>query len=83
MLSSSVRLAPHRKLVIDWLPPSDRAKESKGKRGWEKPDVARNKAVGTMKEGGWTTRRLLSMLSSSDVKVNALFRTIFSARLNP
>lgn len=36
-ISTSVRTPAHRTLVCEWLPPTERAKASKGKRGWEKP----------------------------------------------
>jgi armadillo repeat-containing protein 8 len=35
-IASSIRTTAHRNAVCDWLPPAERAKASKGKRGWEK-----------------------------------------------
>lgn len=40
ILATSVRTPAHRSVVCEWTPPNERAKASKGKRGWEKPIVS-------------------------------------------
>ena len=67
LLASAVRTAEHRSIVTDWLPSSDRIKEVKGKRGWEKPDTTNGKAPGRL--GGWVARNLVGLLKSKDIKV--------------
>jgi armadillo repeat-containing protein 8 len=57
--------------VTDWLPHSDRIKEVKGKRGWEKPDVAKSDAPS--RQGGWAVRALVEFVKGKDVKACAGF----------
>ncbi|KAF4608317.1 hypothetical protein EYR40_000661 [Pleurotus pulmonarius] len=67
LLASAVRTAEHRDAITDWLPPADRIKESKGKRGWEKPAVVNSNAPS--RQGGWVARNLAALLRSRDSKL--------------
>ncbi|KAL0946370.1 hypothetical protein HGRIS_012601 [Hohenbuehelia grisea] len=67
LLAFSVRLRAHRTAVTEWLPPSDRIKESKGKRGWEKPAMVNSNAPN--RQGGWVARNLTALLHSKDIKL--------------
>lgn len=67
LLASVIRNPVHRTIVTDWLPPSDRLKEVKGKRGWEKPDTTNSNAPG--RQGGWVARNLIILLKKKDTKV--------------
>lgn len=67
LLAAGVRTDAHRTAVTNWLPPSERLKEIKGKRGWEKPDVARVPS----RQGGWVVRALVALLGRKDAKVAA------------
>ncbi|KII88263.1 hypothetical protein PLICRDRAFT_41422 [Plicaturopsis crispa FD-325 SS-3] len=60
LLASTVRSREHRIAVSDWLPHSERIKEVKGKRGWEKPDMAHSK---------WVSRNLSELIRSRDLKL--------------
>lgn len=70
LLASAVRTGEHRDAITEWLPPVDRIKESKGKRGWEKPAVVNSNAPG--RQGGWVARNLAALLRSRDSKVRLL-----------
>ncbi|KAL6300508.1 ARM repeat-containing protein [Sparassis latifolia] len=81
LIASAVRTQEHRTAVSDWLPPAERIKEVKGKRGWEK-------AVGPAspsKDGGWVTRNLTTLLLSRDTKFQeaALYALAALAENNP
>ncbi|KAG9226457.1 hypothetical protein CCMSSC00406_0003336 [Pleurotus cornucopiae] len=67
LLASAVRTGEHRDAITEWLPPVDRIKESKGKRGWEKPAVVNSNAPG--RQGGWVARNLAALLRSRDSKL--------------
>jgi hypothetical protein len=67
ILASCVRNQRHRDAVTQWLPPADRSKETKGKRGWERPDVGNSNAPG--RGGGWLARNLGSLYKRKDLKV--------------
>lgn len=58
-------------VVTDWLPPNDRIKEVKGKRGWEKPDMTNSNAPG--RQGGWVARNLIILMRTRDTKVSSKF----------
>jgi hypothetical protein len=68
MLASTVRSQSHRSAVVDWLPPTDRAKEAKGKRGWEKPAL-HAAANAPARAGGWVARALTGWVRGNDGKV--------------
>lgn len=65
LLAAGVRTDAHRTAVTNWLLPSERLKEIKGKRGWEKPDVARVPS----RQGGWVVRALVALLGRKDAKL--------------
>ncbi|OBZ65761.1 Acetolactate synthase, mitochondrial [Grifola frondosa] len=65
LLGSAMRSQPHRAAVSEWLPQAERIKEVKGKRGWEKPDVASSPS----RRGGWVARSLTTLLHQKDVKL--------------
>jgi hypothetical protein len=67
MLASTLCAQVYRTKVTEWLPPAERAKENKGKRGWERPNLIDPR----MKQGGgWVAKRLSTLLQSKDVKVS-------------
>lgn len=66
LLASGVRTPAHRTTVAEWVPPVERMKEVKGKRGWEKPDIARSPSM----PGGWVIRSLTALLQRKDTKVS-------------
>ena len=67
ILASCVRYQHHRDAVTQWLPPADRSKETKGKRGWERPDVGNSNAPG--RGGGWLVRNITELYRRKDFKV--------------
>lgn len=67
VVASCARTQRYRDIVIQWLPPIDRTKETKGKRGWERPDVGKSNAPG--RGGGWLVRNLNELLRNKDFKV--------------
>jgi hypothetical protein len=67
MLTSTLCTQVYRTKVSEWLPPTDRAKETKGKRGWERPNLIDTRAK---QGGGWVAKRLSALLQSKDVKVS-------------
>ncbi|KZT27288.1 ARM repeat-containing protein [Neolentinus lepideus HHB14362 ss-1] len=66
LIASAVRKIPHRDAVMDWMPPAERTKDVRGKRGWEKPSLY-GKSSG--RQGGWVARHLTALLQSKEVKV--------------
>ncbi|KAF9651456.1 ARM repeat-containing protein [Thelephora ganbajun] len=66
MLTSTLCTQIYRTKVTEWLPPSERAKETKGKRGWERPNLI---DLRTKQGGGWVAKRLSTLLHSKDVKI--------------
>ncbi|KAJ7506146.1 ARM repeat-containing protein [Mycena galericulata] len=67
LLGFSVRTAEHRSAVVTWLPPEDRQKEVKTKRGWEKTAASAN---APNRQGGWACRTLTAMTHSKDSKLS-------------
>ncbi|PCH37902.1 ARM repeat-containing protein [Wolfiporia cocos MD-104 SS10] len=65
LIAAVVRTKGHAETMSGWLPPSERMMEVKGKRGWEKPDVARSPS----RQGSWVVRHLIALLHKKDVKV--------------
>ncbi|KAI0086228.1 ARM repeat-containing protein [Irpex rosettiformis] len=65
LLTSTLRLPAHRTAVSKWVPPSERNKEVKGKRGWEKADSSSSPS----KQGGWVARQLIALIQKKDVKL--------------
>ncbi|KAJ7904209.1 ARM repeat-containing protein [Mycena leptocephala] len=66
LLGFSVRNAEHRTAVATWLPPVDRLKEVKTKRGWEKTVAS---ASAPNRQGGWVCRNLTALIHSHDAKL--------------
>ena len=81
LLAFGVRIPKHRTAVTDWLPPADRMKEHKGKRGWEVTALIDANSPG--RQGGWVMRQLAGMLNSKDFVVSN--KVTFDGRdsLNP
>ncbi|KAF8498328.1 ARM repeat-containing protein [Gautieria morchelliformis] len=67
VVASCVRHQRHRDAAIQWLPPADRSKETKGKRGWERPDIGNSNAPG--RGGGWLVRNIIELYRCKDFKV--------------
>lgn len=65
LLASSLRVRTYRLAVSEWLPQSERHKEVKGKRGWEKTESVKSPS----RSGGWAARQLSVLLHRKDVKV--------------
>ncbi|KAJ7080182.1 armadillo-type protein [Mycena belliarum] len=66
LLGFAVRNAEHRSAVAAWLPPDDRLKEVKTKRGWEKTAANAN---APNRQGGWVCRSLSALIHSRDAKL--------------
>ncbi|KAJ7747843.1 ARM repeat-containing protein [Mycena metata] len=66
LLAFAVRNAEHRTAVVTWLPPEDRLKEVKTKRGWEKTAESPN---APSRQGGWACRNLTALVDSKDAKL--------------
>lgn len=71
VVASCVRHQRHRDAVTQWLPPADRSKETKGKRGWERPDVGNSNAPG--RSGGWLVRNIIELSGRKDFKVSGFY----------
>ncbi|KAJ6523494.1 ARM repeat-containing protein [Mycena vulgaris] len=66
LLGFAVRNAEHRNVVATWLPPNDRLKEVKTRRGWEKTATNAN---APNRQGGWVCRNLTALIHSKDAKL--------------
>lgn len=64
LLGAAARSEPYRQAVADWMPPPERNKEVKGKRGWEKTEV--------LYVSCWVVRHLVTLLHKKDIKVSIL-----------
>ena len=62
-----------RQAVGEWVPPAERAKESKGRRGWEKPEVG-----AAHKGGGWVCRHLVGVVSGSAGEAQSLVQVLYA-----
>ena len=72
LLGSAIRSPAHRKAISEWLPPAERAKEVKTRRGWEKTSaIGREGLNAPTRGGGWVARNLTGLLKSRDVKVRS------------
>lgn len=69
LLAAAVRTQPHRRAVTEWLPPGERLREVKTRRGWEK--AATTAGGAGARSGGWAAGNLAALLKSRDVKVRA------------
>ncbi|KAF8967241.1 armadillo-type protein [Flammula alnicola] len=59
MLSTTVRSTTHRARVTEWLPPTERQREVKSRRGWEKTALSANSGA------PWVARQLVALLGDS------------------
>ncbi|KAL0069153.1 hypothetical protein AAF712_003839 [Marasmius tenuissimus] len=57
LLAQSLRVMQDRMVVTEWVPPEDRQKEVRSKRGWEKASA--HGANAPARQGGWVTRNLV------------------------
>jgi hypothetical protein len=67
LISTTVRSEAHRNAVIEWLPPAERSKEIKGRRGWEKKEMVNSSSPA--RQGGWVVRLLVNFLQKKDIKL--------------
>ncbi|KAI5990570.1 ARM repeat-containing protein [Pisolithus orientalis] len=67
LIGAAVRTDTHRTAIIEWLPPQERQKEIKNRRGWEKHDVVYQATNG--RHGAWVLRHLVAMVQKKDSKV--------------
>ncbi|EGN95883.1 hypothetical protein SERLA73DRAFT_162574 [Serpula lacrymans var. lacrymans S7.3] len=83
LIGATVRNKSHRSAVAEWLPFTDRIKEVKGKRGWEKPEAANSNAPSRL--GGWVVRNLSTLLQyrNNNVQEAALSAIAALAMDNP
>ncbi|KAK7042068.1 ARM repeat-containing protein [Favolaschia claudopus] len=66
LLAFAIRNEEHRIAASTWLPPEDRLKEVKTKRGWEKTIAS---ATAPNRQGGWVCRNLAAQIHSNNVQV--------------
>ncbi|KAJ3492991.1 hypothetical protein NLJ89_g11120 [Agrocybe chaxingu] len=75
MLANTIRTPAHRRAVIEWLPPADRQREVKSRRGWEKTSTL----TGTVPPP-WVVRQLLVLLGGGENERDAkLVEAVLSA----
>lgn len=67
LISTTVRSDAHRNAVTEWLPPAERSREIKGRRGWEKKEMANSSS--SARQGGWVVRILVNFLQKKDLKL--------------
>ncbi|KAI5900820.1 uncharacterized protein SCHCODRAFT_02044636 [Schizophyllum commune H4-8] len=68
LIGMSVRSEAHRKAVVDWLPPAERAQANKSRRGWEKSTVATAASAGVASikaAGGWVVQMVAGLLKGT------------------
>ncbi|KAJ3526622.1 hypothetical protein NM688_g8238 [Phlebia brevispora] len=65
LLASTLRLQPYRTAVSEWIPPNERHKEVRAKRGWEKAEPINP----SNKQGGWVAKQLIALLQRKDMKL--------------
>ncbi|KAF9545167.1 hypothetical protein CPC08DRAFT_823953 [Agrocybe pediades] len=74
VIALAVRSEGHRRLVTEWLPPAERQREVKSKRGWEKTASSASAAP------PWVVRQLLNLLGDSHKeKDSKLVEAVLSA----
>jgi hypothetical protein len=61
-ISTSVRTPAHRTVLCEWMPPAERSKASKGKRGWETTPLSPSgpSFSSASASQGWVIRQLLA-----------------------
>ncbi|KAG0707819.1 ARM repeat-containing protein [Suillus ampliporus] len=67
LISTTVRSEAHRNAVAEWLPPAERSKEIKSRRGWEKKELITSGSPA--RQGGWVVRLLVNFLQKKDLKL--------------
>lgn len=67
LIGATVRSEAHRNAITDWLPPAERSKEIKGRRGWEKKEMVNSSSPA--RQGGWVVRLLVNFLQKKDIKL--------------
>ncbi|KAI0029217.1 ARM repeat-containing protein [Vararia minispora EC-137] len=65
LLGSSLRLKEYRHALSEWVPPSERSRDVRPRRGWERRDPS----VSGGRQGGWVARSLTSLIQRKDVKL--------------
>ncbi|KAI5124564.1 hypothetical protein M0805_003084 [Coniferiporia weirii] len=83
ILAFAVRVQKHRTAVTDWLPPEERTKENRGKRGWEVSALV--DANSPSRLGGWVVRHLTVMLKDKGIATQevALYAIAALVKDNP
>jgi len=61
MISTTMRTAAHRRAITEWLPPADRQREVKSRRGWEKTAALTGHAAAP-----WVAKQLVSLLGEGE-----------------
>ena len=79
-IGNGLRSTGARQAVGEWVPPAERAKESKGRRGWEKPEIA-----AAYRGGGWVCRHLVGVVSTGEAQsqVQVLYALMALGKDNP
>jgi hypothetical protein len=65
LLGTAVRRKEYRQAVAEWMPPAERTKDVRPRRGWEKRDSSASGA----RQGGWAARTLTVLMQRKDMKV--------------
>ncbi|KAF8658905.1 hypothetical protein AX16_001949 [Volvariella volvacea WC 439] len=68
LLGGTMRTQEHRTAVAEWLPPAEKEKQAKAKRGWEKPAIIGLNAPNRL--GGWVAKHLTDVLKGRDNKLH-------------
>ncbi|PFH46706.1 hypothetical protein AMATHDRAFT_154006 [Amanita thiersii Skay4041] len=87
LLASGIRTEAHRTVISEWLPPADRASNSRAankSRRWEKASITAS-ANSPIRYGGWVAMTLSGLLASRDIKLQeaALSALAALAKDNP
>lgn len=79
MLGSTIRTPAHRRAVTEWLPPADRQKEIRSRRGWEKVSTSNG-----ITSSPWILRQLVALLGGQerDCKVSVFLFTLLDNPLS-
>lgn len=79
-IGNGLRSNGARQAVSEWVPPAERAKEPKGRRGWEKTEV-----VAAHRGGGWVCRHLVGVISTGEAQsqVQVLYALMALGKDNP
>lgn len=79
-IGNGLRSNVARQAVCEWVPPAERAKESKGRRGWEKLEVG-----AAHRGGGCVCRHLVGVVSAGEAQsqVQVLYALMALGKDNP